>query len=157
MHTRTEHDLPGIREVPVDAYYGIPTLHACENFAISGPPVSTDPGLRQFNAFEPIIAHGQLKTSACHRMLADKCALGITANVEHLRKNVENSIGMVTARNPCIGDENATAMAREVPASGRDVAERVLARGLLTADQLAEILRPKVLTGPSRTYSAQPR
>ncbi len=34
--TRTEHDLLGEREVPADAYWGIHTLRAVENFPVSG-------------------------------------------------------------------------------------------------------------------------
>ncbi|NCA84789.1 MAG: aspartate ammonia-lyase [Clostridia bacterium] len=34
--TRTEHDLLGEREVPYEAYYGVQTLRALENFHISG-------------------------------------------------------------------------------------------------------------------------
>lgn len=37
---RTEHDLLGDRDVPSDAYYGIHTLRALENFPISGVPIS---------------------------------------------------------------------------------------------------------------------
>jgi aspartate ammonia-lyase len=42
---RTEHDLLGSREVPIDAYYGVHTLRASENFRISGVTVSTYPTL----------------------------------------------------------------------------------------------------------------
>lgn len=42
---RIEHDLLGEREIPVDAYYGVHTLRACENFQISGTPVSIFPEL----------------------------------------------------------------------------------------------------------------
>ncbi len=38
--TRTEHDLLGDREVPADAYYGVHTLRAIENFPITGTPIS---------------------------------------------------------------------------------------------------------------------
>ncbi|KAA0099014.1 aspartate ammonia-lyase [Mycolicibacterium sp. P1-18] len=38
--TRIEHDLLGERELPDDAYYGIHTLRALENFAITGIPLS---------------------------------------------------------------------------------------------------------------------
>jgi aspartate ammonia-lyase len=38
--TRLEHDLIGERRIPVDAYYGIHTLRALENFPISGTPIS---------------------------------------------------------------------------------------------------------------------
>ena len=33
MKTRIEHDLLGNKEVPMDAYYGVQTLRAIENFA----------------------------------------------------------------------------------------------------------------------------
>ena len=34
--TRTEHDLLGDKAVPSDAYYGVQTARALENFNISG-------------------------------------------------------------------------------------------------------------------------
>src|SRR6187399_3658709 len=34
--TRTEHDLLGNKEVPADAYYGVQTMRAIENFPVSG-------------------------------------------------------------------------------------------------------------------------
>lgn len=34
--TRTEHDLLGDKEIPFDAYYGVQTMRALENFQISG-------------------------------------------------------------------------------------------------------------------------
>ena len=44
-NTRIEHDLLGEREVPGDAYYGIHTLRAIENFPITGQPISMLPEL----------------------------------------------------------------------------------------------------------------
>ncbi|PEG40949.1 aspartate ammonia-lyase [Mycolicibacterium agri] len=38
--TRTEHDLLGDREVPADAYYGVHTARAVDNFPISGVAIS---------------------------------------------------------------------------------------------------------------------
>ena len=43
--TRVEHDLLGDREVPADAYYGIHTLRALENFPITGVAISIYPEL----------------------------------------------------------------------------------------------------------------
>src|SRR6187455_1082200 len=34
--TRTEHDLLGDKEIPFDAYYGVQTMRALENFTVSG-------------------------------------------------------------------------------------------------------------------------
>lgn len=38
---RNEHDLLGNREIPSEAYYGVHTLRAMENFPITGIPIST--------------------------------------------------------------------------------------------------------------------
>ncbi|MDB5564829.1 MAG: Aspartate ammonia-lyase [Tardiphaga sp.] len=43
--TRSEHDLLGNRDVPADAYYGVHTLRAVENFPITGIPISIYPEL----------------------------------------------------------------------------------------------------------------
>ena len=45
MTTRREHDLLGDRDVPADAYYGVHTLRAIENFPITGTPISIYPDL----------------------------------------------------------------------------------------------------------------
>ena len=54
--TRREHDLLGERDVPADAYYGIQTLRALENFNITGVH------LDQFSTF--INAFAQVKKAA---------------------------------------------------------------------------------------------
>ena len=41
--TRTEHDLLGASEIPSDAYWGVHTKRAVENFAITGVPVGHFP------------------------------------------------------------------------------------------------------------------
>ena len=42
-NTRTEHDLLGDKEIPADAYYGVQTARALENFRISGVPLKLYP------------------------------------------------------------------------------------------------------------------
>jgi aspartate ammonia-lyase len=118
---------------------------------------AAEAGQLQLNAFEPIIAHSLFKsvnhlTAGC-LTLADKCVSGITANREHLRRGVERSIGIVTALNPYIGYANATEIAREALISGGSVYDLVLAKGLLTPEQLDQILQPEVLTRP-RSFGA---
>ena len=109
-------------------------------------------GQMQLNAFEPIIAHSLLDSLIYLRQgcltLAERCVKGISANRERLSDLVNHSIGIVTALNPFIGYENASAVAKEAQATGKGVAEIVLAKGLLTKAQLDDILRPEVLTQP---------
>jgi aspartate ammonia-lyase len=45
MTTRTEHDLLGEADVPADAYWGIHTLRALENFPITGKAIGSYPDL----------------------------------------------------------------------------------------------------------------
>ena len=42
--TRTERDLLGEKAIPADAYYGVQTARALENFRISGIPINHYPG-----------------------------------------------------------------------------------------------------------------
>jgi aspartate ammonia-lyase len=113
---------------------------------------AAEAGQMQLNAFEPIIAHNLLNSLIYLRQgcltLAERCVRGITANREHLADIVSHSIGIVTALNPYIGYENASAVAKEAYATGKGVAEIVLAKGLLTKEQLDDILRPENLTQP---------
>ena len=45
MSMRREHDLLGDRDVPAEAYYGVHTLRAVENFPITATPISIYPDL----------------------------------------------------------------------------------------------------------------
>ena len=116
--------------------------------------MASEAGQLQLNAFEPIMFWSLAKsithlTAGC-KTLARNCVAGITANRELLEKRVRTSAGLATALNPYIGYENATMIAREAIASGRGVAELVLEHGLLDEKVLAEILRPEVLTRPTK-------
>src|SRR5699024_11114167 len=100
-------------------------------------------------AFEPVICYslsaGIYRLREVITTFSRRCIEGITANEELLRAEVSNSIGLVTALNPYIGYEAASTVAKEALESGRGVAELVLEKGLLPADQLEEVLRPEVL------------
>ena len=113
---------------------------------------AAEAGQLQLNAFEPIIAHSLFKSVNHLRAgcltLAERCVNGITANREHLRRGVERSIEIVTALNPYIGYANATDIAQQALVTGDSVYDLVLAKKLLTKEQLDQILQPEVLTQP---------
>src|ERR1700722_13520439 len=113
---------------------------------------AAEAGQLQLKAFEPIIAHSLFKSvnhlrSGC-LTLAERCVKGITANREHLRRGVERSIGIVTALNPYIGYANATDIAQQALLTDQSVYDLVLAKKLLTREQLDQILQPEILTQP---------
>jgi aspartate ammonia-lyase len=116
--------------------------------------MAAEAGQLQLNAFEPIIAYALFKSIA-HlekgmETLTDNCVTGITANKDFLQAQVKRSISIVTALNPYLGYEVATDVAAHALASGGNVYDIVLERGLLTQQQLDEIMKPENLTRPVR-------
>lgn len=120
--------------------------------------MAAEGGQLQLNAFEPVIFYSLHRsithlTAAC-LTLEKNCIRGITANRDRLREMVEHSIGLVTALNPYIGYENATAVAQEALQTGRGVLEIVLERKLMEPGLLAAVLRPEILTRPTEMLKA---
>jgi len=113
---------------------------------------AAEAGQLQLNAFEPVIGYNLLNSIIYLRQgcltLADKCVCGITANTQRLNDIVENSIGIATALNPYIGYENATRVAKEAYQTGKSVREIVLQLGLLSVQELDEVLQPQALIQP---------
>ncbi len=106
--------------------------------------MACEAGQLQLNAFEPIIARALMMSiiylrRGCYT-LADRCVDGITANVDKLRKDVERSIGTVTALSPTLGYENATLVAQTALAEDSTVKEVVLRLGLMTESEFDAIL-----------------
>ncbi|WP_319550404.1 aspartate ammonia-lyase [Desulfogranum marinum] len=101
---------------------------------------------------EPIIAydllHGMMILKNGCVTLAARCVTGIEANEDVCRNYVENSIGLVTALVPVIGYEQSAAIAKEALKTGGSVYSLVLEKGLLTQEQLDDMLRPENMTDP---------
>src|SRR5215467_2081509 len=113
--------------------------------------LAAEAGQLQLNVFEPVIAYRLLRSietleNGC-RVLRERCVDGITANPARMRHFVESSIGIVTALVPAIGYEQATSVAKEALESGMGVYDVVLARKLLTREQLDRALDPEAMIG----------
>jgi aspartate ammonia-lyase len=114
--------------------------------------MAAEAGQLELNAFEPVIAFNLFRSldmlgRAC-RTLALRCIDGITANREFCRRQVEHSIGLVTALNPLLGYEKSTEIARLALASGQSVYDIVLEKGYLTQAELDDVLSPESMTRP---------
>src|SRR5690606_34675987 len=114
--------------------------------------MAAEAGQLQLNVMEPVIAQAMFESisllTRAIETLTEKCVVGITANVEVARQNVMNSIGIVTYLNPIIGHHNGDQVGRECARSGRGVREVVLEMGLLSAEELDDILSPSNLLRP---------
>lgn len=115
--------------------------------------LASDNGQLELNVMEPVIAYClfesiHLLTNGLDT-LRTLCIEGIEANVEHCRKMVENSIGIVTMLNPIIGYKESTKIAKEASETGRGVYELVLEHGILTKEQLDRVLKPENMIKPT--------
>src|SRR6476659_6225016 len=71
--TRPEHDLLGKKDVPADAYYGVQTARALENFQISNVTMATYPEFVEAYAIVKLAAaRANAKTG---KMKADRLAM----------------------------------------------------------------------------------
>ena len=108
---------------------------------------------------EPIIAydllHGMMILKNACVTLASRCINGIEANRDVCRKYVENSIGLVTALVPVLGYETSAAIAKKALKTGGSVYEQVLEQGLLSKEELDDMLRPENMTDPRKIPKKQ--
>lgn len=118
---------------------------------------AAEAGQLQLNVMEPVIVHAMissvrmlLKGMARLRTL---CIDGITANEGHCRELVMGSIGIVTALNPTLGYENSARIAKRALKENRSVYDLVLEEGLLTKEELDELLKPELMIMPHKFYT----
>ena len=113
---------------------------------------AAEAGQLQLNVMEPVIAQAMFESinllTRGMSTLRELCVMGIEANEEVCRRNVLDSIGIVTYLNPVIGHHNGDLVGRECARSGRSVREVVLEMGLLEESVLDEILSPENLLRP---------
>ena len=116
--------------------------------------LASEAGQLELNVFEPVIAFSlfQSQDMLCNAMatLRKRCIEDITANAEHCRNMVYNSIGLVTAVSPAIGYEAATEIAKTALKTGTSVYDLILEKGLLTKERLDDILNPENMTHPRK-------
>jgi len=105
---------------------------------------AAEAGQLQLNVMEPVIAQSlfesmELLLNSC-TTLADKCISGITANAEHTKNMVLNSVGLITFLNPFIGHDMGDLIGKEAVATGKNIRELVLDKKLLSEEELDSIL-----------------
>lgn len=110
-------------------------------------------GQLELNVMEPVIVYNLVQSIEILRnvmqVFGKECIDGITANGEHCRKTVENSVGIVTAVNPVIGYDQATEIAKEALKTDKTVRQLILEKGLLTDKELDRVLDPFAMTEPT--------
>jgi len=108
-------------------------------------------GHYELNVFKPLMAANFLQSA---RLIADacvsfdeNCAQGIEPNYENLKKNLNNSLMLVTALNTKIGYEKSAKIAKTAHQNGTTLKEESINLGYLTTEEFDEWVRPEDMCG----------
>src|SRR5947208_64497 len=110
-------------------------------------------GQLQLNVMEPVISFAlffSIRTmERAVNSLRENCVVGITANQEHTRNMVLNSLGIVTVLKPRLGYKQCAEIAREGYTQGKSLHQIVVAeRKLLTQGKWDEMFSFERLINP---------
>lgn len=115
---------------------------------------AAEAGQLELNVMEPIIVHSLFESIEmlinAMNTLRERCIDGITANREHLREMVYNSIGLVTALNPYLGYDVSTELAATALATGKGIYELVLEHNYMSQEELDNVLKPENMVKPRK-------
>lgn len=105
----------------------------------------------ELNVFKPMIAANVLHSA---RLIGDacvsfdvNCAQGIVPNYTDIKKNLDNSLMLVTALNTHIGYDNAAKIAKKAHKENKTLKEAAIELGLLTSEQFDEWVKPESMVG----------
>ncbi|MDM8308949.1 aspartate ammonia-lyase [Phocaeicola barnesiae] len=147
---------PGSSIMPGKVNPVIPEVVTQVAFKVMGNELCTtmagEAAQMELNAMEPVMAQCCFESIdlliQAYDTLRTLCIEGITANEAKCVEEVHNSIGVVTALNPYIGYDHATAIAKKALETGQSVYKLVLEEGILTKEDLDTILNPKNMVRP---------
>jgi len=108
-------------------------------------------GHYELNVYKPLIAANFLQSG---RLLGDgcisfdeNCVSGIEPNYLNLKKNLDNSLMLVTALNPKIGYEKAAKIAKTAHENGTTLREESINLGILSGEEFDQWVRPDEMCG----------
>ena len=106
----------------------------------------------ELNVFKPVMAANVLHSArligdAC-TCFANNCVAGITANEDRVNELLHGSLMLVTALNPHIGYDKASAIAKAAHKNATTLKGAAIASGYLTGEQFDEWIKPEHMVGP---------
>ncbi|TQE91738.1 MULTISPECIES: aspartate ammonia-lyase [Ureibacillus] len=113
---------------------------------------ASEAGQFELNVMEPVLFFNLIQSISImnnvFKAFTEYCLKGIQANEKRMKEYVEKSIGIITAINPHVGYETAAKLAREAYLTGESIRDLCIKYGVLTEEQLNEILNPYEMTHP---------
>jgi len=146
---------PGSSIMPGKVNPVIAELMAFVSYRVIGNDVTVNiaasDGDMQLNAYEPVVGltifESQKLLINTMKTFREQCVDGITINEEVNARNLETTIGIVTALNPVLGHHVGDELAKESMETGKGILELVREKKLLTEEQIQELLAPESMTG----------
>jgi aspartate ammonia-lyase len=146
---------PGSSIMPGKVNPVIPELMALISYRVLGNDVTVNiaasDGDLQLNAYEPVaglsIFESQKLLTNGMKAFQEKCIDGITINEKVDARNLEITIGIVTALNPKLGHHVGDELAKEAQSTGKGIIELVREKKLLSEVEIKQILSPENMTG----------
>ena len=106
----------------------------------------------ELNVFKPVMIFNLLQSirllSDSCEMFTEKCVEGIEPNLVNIKKNLEESLMLVTALNPHVGYDNAAKIAKKAHAENTTLKQAAVALELLTEEEFDKFVRPENMIGP---------
>ncbi|WP_432471490.1 aspartate ammonia-lyase [Amphritea sp. HPY] len=148
---------PGSSIMPGKVNPVIPEVVNQIAFQIIGKDVTVtmaaEAGQLELNVMEPVIAYNILDSlqllSSAVSLLDRFCIQGISANKEHCRYLVEQSIGGVTALNSRLGYETTSKLAKKALQTGKSIRDLVIEQQLLSSSDVDLLLDPNRMLQPN--------
>jgi len=148
---------PGSSIMPGKVNPSIPEMVNMVCFQVLGCATTIDyavqAGQLELNVMMPVMAYNalfalQITTNAL-RVFDEKCVRGIVANEAKCRWYAETSPSLATALNPIVGYATAAEVVKQALRENRSIIDVVRERGLLTEEQIAQLLDPYKMTEPN--------
>lgn len=108
----------------------------------------------ELNVFKPVMIYNFLHSArligdVCISF-SDKCAVGIEPIHENIKKNLENSLMLVTALNTHIGYYKAAEIAQTAHKQGKTLKQTAIDLGYVTSEQFDEWVKPEEMVGKNK-------
>jgi fumarate hydratase, class II len=105
----------------------------------------------ELNVFKPMMINNFIHSARLIGEVCvsfnDKCALGIKPIDENIKKNLDNSLMLVTALNTKIGYYKAAEIAQKAHKEGTTLKQMAVKLGYVTAEQFDEWVKPEQMVG----------
>jgi len=119
----------------------------------TGITIAGSQGQFELNVFKPLIAHNILQSidliSDSSKNFAKYCVKGIRANKEKIKKDLNNSLMLVTALAPKIGYDKAAEIAKKALKNNTTLKDEIIKSGLMNESEYHKIVDPRKMIQPA--------